>query len=104
MTQLSLFTAFKGRLLQFCIVYGKKDCFLSCKRVGGIWYESECMFRENLNGGMRRSVFGMAINSCEILYNMTRRASDNWNSLPLNTVKKSDSVESFKSAVSLINH
>jgi hypothetical protein len=27
----------------------------------------------------------------------------NWNSLPLNTVN-SDSVESFKSAVSLINH
>ena len=31
------------------------------------------------------------------------RTIRNWNSLPLNTVK-SDSVESFKSAVSLINH
>ena len=48
----------------------------SCKRVGGIWYESECMFRENLNGGMSMSVFGIATSSCEILYNMTRRASD----------------------------
>ena len=59
----SLFTAFKGRLLQFCIVYGKKDCFLSCKRVGGIWYESECMFRENLNGGMSMYVFVIATSS-----------------------------------------
>jgi hypothetical protein len=41
------------RLFQFPIVRGKKDCCLSCKRVGGIWYESEWMFRENLNGGMR---------------------------------------------------
>ena len=32
------------------------------------------------------------------------RTIRNWNSLPLNTVKKSDSVESFKSVVSLINH
>ena len=31
------------------------------------------------------------------------RTIRNWNSLPLNTVK-SDSVESFKSAVSVINH
>jgi hypothetical protein len=31
------------------------------------------------------------------------RTIPNWNSLPLNTVK-SDSVESFKSAVSVINH
>jgi hypothetical protein len=36
----------------------------------------ECMFRENLNGGMSMSVFGIATSSCEILYNMTRRASD----------------------------
>jgi hypothetical protein len=72
----SLFTVFRGRLFQFRIVRGKNDCCLSCKRVGGIWYESECMFRENLNGGMSMSVFGIATSSCEILYNMTRRASD----------------------------
>jgi hypothetical protein len=34
------------------------------------------MFRENLNGGMSMSVFGMATSSCDILYNMTRRESD----------------------------
>jgi hypothetical protein len=34
------------------------------------------MFRDNLNGGMSLSVFGAATSSCEILYNMTRRASD----------------------------
>ena len=63
----SLFTVFRGRLFQFRIVRGKNDCCLSCKRVGGIWYESECMFRENLNGGMSMSVFGIATSSCEIL-------------------------------------
>jgi hypothetical protein len=72
----SLFIVFRGRLFQFCIVHGKNDCCLSCKRVGGIWYESEDMFRENLNGRMSMSVFGIATSSCEILYNMTRRASD----------------------------
>jgi hypothetical protein len=75
-TESLFFTVFRGTLFQFRIVRGKKDYCLSCRRVGGIWYESECIFRENLNGGMRMSVFGMAINSCEILYNMTRRASD----------------------------
>jgi hypothetical protein len=42
------------------------------------WYliwERECMFRENLTGGMSMSVFGMATSSCVILYSMTRRAS-----------------------------
>jgi len=63
----SLFTVFRGRLFQFRIVRGKNDCCLSCKRVGGIWYESECMLRENLNGGMSMSVFGIATSSCEIL-------------------------------------
>ena len=72
----SLFTVFKGRLFQFRIVHGKNDCSLSCKCVGGIWYESECMFRENFNGGMSMSVLGIATSSCEILYNMTRCASD----------------------------
>jgi hypothetical protein len=48
------------------------------------------MFRENLNGGMSMSVFGIA-------------TSLSLEQSPLNTVK-SDSVESFKSAVSLINH
>ena len=52
----SLFTVFRGRLFQFRIVRGKNDCCLSCKRVGGIWYESECMFRENLNGGSIRGI------------------------------------------------
>ena len=56
----SLFTVFRGRLFQFRIVRGNKDCCLSCKRVGGIWFESECMFRENLTGGMSMSVFGIA--------------------------------------------
>jgi hypothetical protein len=69
----SLFTVYRGRLFQYRIVHGKNDCCLSCKRVGGIWYESECMFRENLNGGMSMFVFGIATSSCEILYNMTRR-------------------------------
>jgi hypothetical protein len=55
-------------------IRGKNDCCLSCKRVGGIWYESECMFWDNLNGGMN-VCFGIATSSCEILYNMTRRAS-----------------------------
>jgi hypothetical protein len=36
----------------------------------------ECMFRENLTGGMRISVFGIATSSFAILYSMTRRASD----------------------------
>jgi len=47
-----------------------------CKRFGRFWYENECMFRENLNGGMSISVFGIATSSCEILYDMIRRASD----------------------------
>ena len=71
----SLFTVFRGRLFQFRIVRGKNDCCLSCKRVGGIWYERECMFRENLNGGMSMSVFGIATSSCAILYSITRCAS-----------------------------
>ena len=57
---------FRGRLFQFGIVRGKNDCCLSCKRVGGIWYESECMFRDNLTGGMSMSVFGIATSSCVI--------------------------------------
>ena len=69
----SLFKVFRGRLFQFRIVCGKKDCCLSCKRVGGIWYESECIFLQNLNGDMSMSVLGIATSSCEILYNMTRR-------------------------------
>ena len=48
----SLFTVFRGRLFQFRIVCVKNDCCLSCKCVDGIWYERECMFRENLTGGM----------------------------------------------------
>ena len=64
----SFFTVFRERLFQFRIVCGKKDCCLSCKLVGGIWYENECMFRENLNGGMSMFVFGIATSSCEILY------------------------------------
>jgi hypothetical protein len=63
----SLFTVFRGMLFQFRIVRGKNDCCPSCKRVGGIWYESECMLRENLNGGMSMSVFGIATSSFEIL-------------------------------------
>ena len=59
---------FRGRLFHFRIV----RC-LSCMRVGGIWYERECLFQENLTGGMSMSVFGMATSSCVILY--TRRAS-----------------------------
>ena len=43
--------------------------------MGGIWYDRECMSRENLTGGMRMSVFGIAASSCVILYSMTRRAS-----------------------------
>jgi len=35
----------------------------------------ECMFQENLTGGMSMSVFGISTSSCEILYNMTRPAS-----------------------------
>ena len=76
MTQQSpaFFTVFRERLFQFRIVCEKKDqyCCPSCKRVGGIWYESECMFQENLNGGMSMSVFRIATSSCEILYNKTR--------------------------------
>jgi hypothetical protein len=34
------------------------------------------MFRENLTGGMRISVFSIATSSFAILYSMTRRASD----------------------------
>ena len=59
----SLFTVFRGRLFQFRIVRGKKDYCLSCKRVDGIWYERECMFWENLTGGMSMSVFGIATSS-----------------------------------------
>ena len=76
MTQQSHSSVFRGTLFQFRIVRGEKDCCLSCKRVGGIWYESECMFRENLNGGMSMSGLGITTSSCEILYNMTRRESD----------------------------
>jgi len=39
----SPFTVFRGRLFQLLIVRGKKDGCLSCKRVGGNWYERECM-------------------------------------------------------------
>jgi hypothetical protein len=35
----------------------------------------ECMFRENLTGGMSMSVFGIATSSCAILYSITRCAS-----------------------------
>ena len=52
MTQQNHSSVFKGRLFQFRIVRGKNDCCLSCKRVGGIWYERECMFRENLTGSI----------------------------------------------------
>ena len=54
----------------------KKNCSPSCKHVCGIWYEREFMFWENLTGGISMSVFGIATSSCEILYNMTRCASD----------------------------
>jgi hypothetical protein len=58
----SLFTVFRGRLFQFRIVRGTNDC-LSCMRVDVI-YERECMFRENLTGGMSiMSVFGIATSS-----------------------------------------
>ena len=50
----------QGRLFQFRIVRGKNDYCLSCKRVDGIWYERECMFHENLTGGMSMSVFCIA--------------------------------------------
>jgi hypothetical protein len=72
----SLFTVFRGRLFQFRIVRGKNDCCLSCKRVSGIWYESEYMFQENLNGSRSMSVLGIVTSSCKILYNMTRCAAD----------------------------
>jgi hypothetical protein len=71
----SLFTVFRGRLFQFRIVRGKNNCCPSCKLVCGIWYERECMFRDNLTGGMSMSVFGIATNSCVILYSITRRVS-----------------------------
>jgi hypothetical protein len=44
-------------------------------RVGGIWYDNEGMFWENLTGGMSLSVFGIATGSCEIICNMIRLAS-----------------------------
>ena len=47
----SLFNV-QGETVQFRIVRGKKDCCLSCKSVGVIWYERECMFRENLTGSI----------------------------------------------------
>jgi hypothetical protein len=53
----SLFTVFRGKLFQFRIARGKNDCCPSDKRVDGIWYERECMFRENLTGGMIMFVF-----------------------------------------------
>ena len=43
--------------------------------MGGIWYDNECMFWENLTGGMSLSVVGIATGSCEIICNMTRLAS-----------------------------
>ena len=70
-----LFAVFRGRLFQFRIVRGKKNCCPSCKRVDGNRYERECMLRKNLTGGMIMSVFGIATTSCVILYSMTRRAS-----------------------------
>ena len=30
----------------------KKIAVKSCKRVGGMWYEGECMLRDNQSGGM----------------------------------------------------
>jgi hypothetical protein len=43
----------------------RKEWLLS--ELQACWYESECMLRENLNGGMSMSVFGIATSSCEIL-------------------------------------
>jgi hypothetical protein len=66
--------------------------------------KSECMFWENINGGMSMSVFGIATSSCENSNHSFRELYETGTATPpLNTVK-SDSVESFKSAVSLINH
>ena len=56
----SLFTVFRGTVPVSLIIREKNDCCLSCMRVDGIWYERECMFRENLTGGMSMSVFGIA--------------------------------------------
>jgi hypothetical protein len=48
----------------------------SCKRVGGIWYESECMFRENLNGGMLSRMSSLSGRMIEILLDTRKSNSD----------------------------
>ena len=52
----------------------------------------ECMFLENLTGGMSMSVFGIATSSCVILYSMTRRAS----------VLRSARVRQFRCSIMLL--
>ena len=72
----SLFTLLRGRLFQFRIVRGGKDCCLSCKRVSGIWYEREKVHVPGESNWWHDYVcFGIAASSCDILYSMTRRGS-----------------------------
>jgi hypothetical protein len=62
------------------------------------------MFRDNLTGGMSMSVFGIATSSCVIRGGFRGGRAGRAPPLKfLNTVK-SDFVESFKSAVSVVNH
>ena len=52
----------------------------------------ECMFQENLTGGMSMSVFGIDTSSCVIFYSMTRRAS----------VLRSARVRQFRGSIMLL--
>ena len=54
---------------------GKNDAFLCCVLHSGTWYDWECMFLECLGGGESLSLLLTATLSWEILYIMTRRAS-----------------------------
>ena len=63
MTQQSHSSQYSGVDCFSFVLFTVKKIAVSFVRVVVIWYESECMFRENLNGGMSMSVFGIATSS-----------------------------------------
>jgi hypothetical protein len=71
----SLSTAVWGSRFQSTKVRGKNEAFLCCVLNSGTWYDRECMFLECPRGGESLSLLVTATLSWEILYIMTRHAS-----------------------------
>jgi hypothetical protein len=71
----SLNTAVWGRQFHSTVVRWENEAFLCCVLHSGTWYDRECMFLECLRGGECLSLLLTATLSWEILYIMTRRAS-----------------------------